>query len=81
MGGMPKTWDHEQEIDARNMAERSLRCRENQVDLLRVTMTDIVESFSKNPDIQNHIIDIVTENGHDKHLINRLRRKVNDETS
>ena len=69
-------YDEERRINHRLGA--SLDKRDSEVKHLRQTLTDIVESFSGSPDIQNHIIKTVKENSHDTHLIKRLKRRVDE---
>ncbi len=70
------TWEYDQERTGRFQAEKNLNDRSNQLKKLRETLADIVESFSEHPEIQNSIINVVEGNGHDKHLIKRLKGKV-----
>jgi len=69
------------ERDRANQSEKCLRHRGDQVKALRKTIVDMVELYSGCSDkggdrIDETLLEVVREGGHDQHLINRITRKI-----
>lgn len=71
-----RTYEHQCDFDDKHRFREMAGQAGTSVKNLRQTLTDIVEHFQGNASIQDDIVRIVEKNGHDKHLINRLNRKI-----